>query len=297
VKRKAYSAALLSVLLILALAGILLVNSATAGPIPPQDVYAPPPSPAIISVQSPFNKTYNVNSIPLNFRVTALRISKSDYPRVGTEITLITPVCEVFCYLDGQIIASTTMGTRSFSLILTDLPDGTHVVNVSVSCKNRETYVSLYDPWQNYAPVAWDTTYSAAVWSNSAIYFTVDTTPPHVFVLSPRHAQKYDNPNVPLDFTANESTSQLAYSLDGQENTTVAGNTTLIGLSEGTHNVTVYAWDNAGNVGASETITFSIAEPFPTTWIATLIVITAVVGVALLVYFVKVKKTTGKVEK
>ena len=37
-------------------------------------------------------------------------------------------------------------------------------------------------------------------------------------------------------------------------------------LPSGEHNVTVYAWDAAGNVGASETVTFTVAEPdiFPT---------------------------------
>ena len=38
-------------------------------------------------------------------------------------------------------------------------------------------------------------------------------------------------------------------------------------------------------------------EPFPITWIAGAIAIIAAVGAALLVYFVKVKKTTGKTEK
>jgi hypothetical protein len=82
--------------------------------------------------------------------------------------------------------------------------------------------------------------------------------------------------------------------LDGQENVTVAGNTTLANLPYGEHNVTVYATDNVGNI-ASETITFTIAEPepepFPTTLVATGAVATiAVVGVGLLVYFKKRKR-------
>lgn len=52
----------------------------------------------------------------------------------------------------------------------------------------------------------------------------------------------------------------MEYSLDGENNVTIAGNTTLIGLSAGTHNVTVYAWDDAGNVGASDTVSFSVAD-------------------------------------
>ena len=39
-----------------------------------------------------------------------------------------------------------------------------------------------------------------------------------------------------------------------------------------------------------------IPEPFPTTWIVAAIVIVAAVGTAVLVYFRKIKKTTGKAE-
>jgi hypothetical protein len=61
------------------------------------------------------------------------------------------------------------------------------------------------------------------------------------------------------------------------------------------HNVTAYAWDVAGNVGTSETITFTIAEPelFPATP-ATVASVASVASVAtagagLLVYFKKRK--------
>jgi len=68
----------------------------------------------------------------------------------------------------------------------------------------------------------------------------------------------------------------------------------LASLSVGVHNVTVYVWDAAGNVGASETITFNIAEPEPESFpVAPFVVASApsitVVSVALLVYFKKLK--------
>jgi len=102
-----------------------------------------------------------------------------------------------------------------------------------------------------------------------------------------------------LSFTVDETTSWMGYSLDSQANVTNTGNTTLSGLSDGSHSLIVYAKDTAGNTGASEMVYFSIetqkAEPFPT-WIVAPIVIIAVVGAALLVYFAKVKKTTEKVK-
>jgi hypothetical protein len=69
---------------------------------------------------------------------------------------------------------------------------------------------------------------------------------------------------------------------------TIAGNTTLTGLSYGSHKLTVYATDTAGNTGASETVYFRI-EPFPTTLVAVAVMLAAVVGTSLLLYFRKAK--------
>jgi len=120
-------------------------------------------------------------------------------------------------------------------------------------------------------------------------------SPPAISIVSPEN-KTYTVNRVDLTFTVSESTSWIGYSLDGQANRTIAGNTTLTDLPNGEHNVTVYAQDNAGNMGASETIYFSIkTEPFPTTWIAVAIAIIAIGGVAFLVYFKKIKKPTRKV--
>ena len=126
-----------------------------------------------------------------------------------------------------------------------------------------------------------------------------DTTPPTISVVSPEN-KTYTMNNVSLTFTVNKPTSWIGYSPDGQANVTITGNTTLTGLSDGIHILVVYARDIAGNTGASEAIYFSIktrhSEPLPTTWIVVAIAIVALVGVALLAYFVKIKKTTAKLE-
>jgi len=93
-----------------------------------------------------------------------------------------------------------------------------------------------------------------------------------------------------LNFTVNESVSQINYCLDGHENVAVAGNTTLTGLSNGEHSLTVYATDEAGNAGASETITFSIDVPFPTTMVIAPAASVAVLGAGLAVYFKRRKR-------
>ena len=55
----------------------------------------------------------------------------------------------------------------------------------------------------------------------------------------------------------------MEYSLDGGNNQTIISNVTLAALTNGAHNLTVYATDEVGNVG-SQTVFFNIA-PFPLT--------------------------------
>ena len=113
---------------------------------------------------------------------------------------------------------------------------------------------------------------------------------PTVQIISPEQNKTYDANNVTLTVNVNKSFSELSYSLSEEANVTITGNTTLTGLSNGMHNVTVYAKDEFENIGASETITFTIEVPFPTALVATAsLTAVAVVGVGLLVYFKKRK--------
>lgn len=88
----------------------------------------------------------------------------------------------------------------------------------------------------------------------------VDTTPPTISVLYPEN-KTYTITSIPLTFTVDEPTSWIGYNLDNHANVTVAGNTTLIGLSEGAHSIIVYANDTVGNMGSSETVYFAVALP------------------------------------
>jgi len=100
--------------------------------------------------------------------------------------------------------------------------------------------------------------------------------PARISISSPENIVYAAN-NVPLNLSVDMSSSNLSYSLDGQANVTIAGNTTLSDVSAGLHNVTVYAWDAAGNVGASETVTFTVAELFPVVPVAIGVALVAVV--------------------
>jgi hypothetical protein len=171
--------------------------------------------------------------------------------------------------------------TISGNTTLTELSDGSHSLTVYVK-----------DQFEN-------------VGSSSIVYFTIDTVLPEILILSPEN--KLYTTDIPLNFTVNEPASWVGYSVDGQNNVTITGNTTLTGLSEGSHGLTVYARDKAGNMGASETIYFTItqqtnphpaqSEPFSTHWILAAIVI-SVIGLAAViqVFLRKIKKTNGKAD-
>ena len=98
---------------------------------------------------------------------------------------------------------------------------------------------------------------------------------------------------MPLDFSVSKPVSWMGYSLDGQNNVTITGNTTLTGLSKGTHSLFVYANDSYGQTAKSLVHYFTIDTPppsFPTTLATAIVVFSAVaVIVAVLFYFKKRK--------
>lgn len=212
--------------------------------------------PPIISILSPENKTYPIS---VHFPLT-FHVS---------ELT-----SWIGYSLDGQMNVTVSGNTT-----LVSLSDGVHTITVYAN------------------DIVGNVGYSDVVW------FTIqppvkDTIPPTVSILSPENIT-YVTTEIPLIFTVDESVLWMAYSIDNKANMSITGNITLSELSEGSHYVRLYANDTAGNTGASEMVYFNIEvaqlEPFPT-WIVMITVITVGVGVALLVYFTKVKKTTEKVK-
>ena len=90
-----------------------------------------------------------------------------------------------------------------------------------------------------------------------------DCVPPEVTIISPEEGMTYETTSVDLIYTVNELTSWTGYSLDGAENVTLIGNTTLDELPNGLHNLTIYAEDLTGNAG-SNTVNFEIFAIAPT---------------------------------
>ena len=266
-KRAALTLALGMAISILA-AGTFLVNLASANFIPID-----------IGVQSPRETTYATHEVPLTFRAFVYAYYYSWY-RINYTIT------NVVYSVDGKSNVTMTTSTSkddegnqiiSAQVTLSGLSEGSHEVVVYAVAQMGKVYSFLKS-------------------------FAVDTTQPEVSIESMEN-KVYDTADITLNFTTSETCSQIKYSLDGQENVTVNGNTTLSGLSNGAHNVTVYAWDAAGNVGFSETAIFTTAEPeppalFPTAPVAAAsIASVAGVGAGLLVFFKKRKRQATNVNR
>jgi len=109
----------------------------------------------------------------------------------------------------------------------------------------------------------------------------VFTSAPRISLLSPLN-QTYYNSSVSVVFTVDKPVNWTGYSLDDQQNVTVPGNSSLTDLSNGLHNFTIFSNDTYGNMGASETVSFTVdvPEPFPFVPVAFAVAVIAVVFVA-----------------
>jgi predicted phage tail protein len=135
--------------------------------------------------------------------------------------------------------------------------------------------------------------YTFHITSIKTVTFTVDNSPPEIRILSIEN-KTYNAPSVPLVFALDKSNTQLSYSIDGLSNRTIAGNSSIAGLQNGNHNVTVYAQDGLGNKGMSETVVFNVDAPmFPLVPIVVASVVTiGLTATGLLVYFRRHKHYT-----
>jgi len=276
---------LISSLLITATAGALFARLTKANPFSQADYQGemPPTSEPIMTISFPLNNTIlNTNNISVVLNVSIVKNTSQTYSKYQKHNEYIykiyytsdwqkneTCICE-----NPQINSWWRRQTFNYQLDLADIPEGKHNLTF-YAIEAGYYYPSLFEYYSFSANVS------------SAIAFTVDTASPNVKVFSLAN-QTYYTSNVPLNFTVSKLTTQIKYSLDGQKNVTITGNTTLTELPSGDHRITVYAIDEAGNVGVSEPIHFSVV-PFPTTIVAASTgAVTAVLG--LLVYFKKRKR-------
>jgi hypothetical protein len=302
---KAVSA--LVIIVLLAASGMLAVypdvKLAMANPsmIPPMPETPDLNEPKVIVKLPEENKTYNTNAVPYSISVEKPS-SWFDFNPVHGMIMTIDYI------MDGDLHVEIAdeppyyeIGPFAYEGTLSGLSEGNHTLEVYVRSD------SFYDPPDKPRPQEWPwgkmppqdcylDTYSGKV------YFAVDTTPPAVSILF-LNDTIYSSSEVPLSFSVDESTSRITYCVDNVDNATVLGNCTLSGLSNGRHSLTIYAWDIVGNVGISETVTFTVdrqpestskSETFPISPVATgSVVVAAVVALGFLVYLKKRERSVG----
>jgi hypothetical protein len=255
-KKTLLPVAFISILLFSTVAATQFINLAQANPygergevegvVPAPEGTVPP----TISILSPENDTaYASNTVPLT-----LNVSTPESRFVVTEIYYMASWLS-----SGNVFIKNQVSQVRSPINLTDVPEGSRWLWVYAVATGLGpvTRVERQGLWTVYYYVNYMIT------GSSFVNFTVDTTAPSILSLSVDN-KTYSTSNVMLNVLVNEPVSQVIYSLDGKANVTAAGNTTLTGLSDGGHKLTVYATDMAGNAGNSETIYFSVEEPFPT---------------------------------
>jgi hypothetical protein len=291
VKKKTLIAAIIiSALLFSAVVGIQFLQLGKANPYireyGPPDAYTKPPK---ISIFAPKNNTaYMDTTIPLTITVSLPESSTASYTHVRA-VYYEADWLEKRVYLyQSKGIEDIIDSYRSdpkfhyfrYAGILSGVPSGNHSIVVHAEGGGA------YPPKEMRQ-------YIFSIYGSSSVFFTtgipVDTTPPEVAVM-PIENRTGNTTDAPLNFTVNEPTSKITYSLDRQENVTFAGNTTLTNLPYGEHNITVFATDEVGNTGASKTAFFTIEEPpapFSTTIVIAPLASVAFVSAGLLFYFKK----------
>ena len=122
------------------------------------------------------------------------------------------------------------------------------------------------------------------------------TLHPEIRIFSPQN-ESYNSSSISLDFYTDKPNLELSYSVDGKQNVTISGNSTITNLSNSLHNVTIYAKDSYGNIGDSETKSFITAkpEPFPAVPVATVSVVVAVLVAAVLLIYSKKNTNARKI--
>lgn len=249
-----------------------------------------------VTVYSPVNTTYSTGCLNLNLTFNA-GAGVRDSLSYGIDGQYGGPITLAF---------NDTHGFHMFSLEtglvpLPELSNGSHRLTVYVEADLND-YHGANPPGAPFKATAPGSANYVAYWVDTVDFTvdssggTLDSAPPIIVNLSVEN-QAYNTTDIPLNFTVDKSISQGSYSLDGKGNVTIVGNNTLTNLSVGEHNVTVYAWDDAGNVGASQTVNFTVvntstailqtSEPFPTALVIAAFVASLVAVVLTILVYVK----------
>jgi hypothetical protein len=216
------------------------------------------------TVKSILNSTITVDTTLNPIIILISPLNQTTYNATQLPLIYTTNSKVLWSYYSLDSINSSDLKNFNGNITLPSLSEGQHELNVHVT-----TNISRTNPtYQDLFPTIHHT-----------IIFYIDTVAPKITSLS---VDSTGTSDLLLNFTVDENTSWVGYSLDNQANIEINGNAVLRDLSNGVHNVTVYAKDSNGNIGVSETISFTVGL-FPLIVVVALIATAAIVVVAVVV--------------
>jgi len=207
----------------------------------------------LVTVLSPVSQVYSSHNVALIFVVTK-PVSWNNEVLPGNITKYEGIITNVEYTLDGLTTSQPVEDVWNSNLPLNltvdlgNLANGRHILMVRTL------------GWCLYAPLVYRDRYANFVEGFSGeVVFVIDA-PAKINVLLPNETL-YRTKSVPLNFTVDEGVSWMGYSLDGEKNVTVFGNTTIEGLVDGSHLVQVFAHVPTGSISGSVTAKFDVQMP------------------------------------
>jgi len=254
--------------------GAVSIDFTQANPYLREEHWTEVPPPAgtapIITISTPQNGSYYQKNVNLTLDViipkTNGTYSISELYYVGSwkpnEVTYIAKKFGV---------------NTSFSVDLTQVPGGNlsitiYAVGAGFYMTSQERGSDSYTMITHFA--------SFKTTSHSTVSFIKDLVAPRITIESPQNTT-YNCSEINLDFTVNEGVSYILYNLDNKGNQTISGNSTLTGLLNGEHNMTLYVADLAGNAVSSKMLFFNVNSPEPFPIVSVAAVAVAVIALAM----------------
>jgi|WetSurMetagenome_2_1015567.scaffolds.fasta_scaffold173444_1 hypothetical protein len=158
-----------------------------------------------------------------------------------------------------------------YNFSIDNIPFGSHSLNFTTHAQG--TYIKGSDAG-NYFVVNKTTT----------LFFSVNS-PLVISMLTPENGSR-NNSTISLVYTINHPVTQTSYCIDEQDSIPISGNITLNDISNGYHKLTLYATDQFGNEGKSETMTFYVGSEELSVGIIIIagVVTVSIVGLSIVVY-------------
>jgi hypothetical protein len=269
--------ALILTLLFAALAGSLLINQAAANPVGLYYPRSPPPAPLVDVIE------VETDTLTLTFSVQETRQwvtpygSGADYEPAH----VFEYAVSVLTWVDGKPWIPCGFDAKPVAVSLEGLCNGEHTLEVIATASGEG--------------LGWPSSQG----SSGIVEFQIDNPLPSIRVLTGQETFEASGSaaDVPVNFIVSEPVSWIGCSLDGGSVLDVTDQVALTmwsgrdsyglvlsGLSDGAHNLVVYAEDSAGNRGASEPFSFTVTagEPSGTVQGSTLFPTTTAVNIAVI---------------